>query len=66
MRSLASTRTLRLLRREGVEDDTVNADETLTEKQAALTEKQAALTELAVASTLGRLWFSFWALLSTQ
>jgi len=45
---LASTRILRLLRHNGVvEDDTVNADE-------ALTDSAPALAELAAASTLGR------------
>ena len=45
---IATTRILRLLRHKGVvEDDTVNADETLADKEPAL-------VELAVASTLGR------------
>ena len=45
---IATTRILRLLRRKGVvEDDAVNADETVAEKEPAL-------AELAVASTLGR------------
>lgn len=45
---IASTRILRLLRHKGVvEDDTVNADE-------ALSDSEPALAELAVASTLGR------------
>jgi hypothetical protein len=44
---IAQTRVLRLLRRQGViEDDTVNADDTLTDQEPAL-------AELAVASTLG-------------
>ena len=43
-----TTRILRLLRQKGVvEDDSVNADE-------ALADKEPALAELAVASTLGR------------
>ena len=45
---IASTRILRLLRYKGVvEDDMINADESLTESDPAL-------AELAVASTLGR------------
>ncbi len=45
---IATTRILRLLRHKGVvEDDAVNADETLADKEPAL-------AELAVASTLGR------------
>ena len=45
---IACTRILRLLRRQGVvEDDSVNADETLADTEPAL-------AELAVASTLGR------------
>jgi len=45
---IASTRILRLLRRQGVvEDDAVNADQTLADTEPAL-------AELAVASTLGR------------
>ena len=45
---IATTRILRLLRYKGVvEDDMINADETLTDEEPAL-------AELAVASTLGR------------